>query len=87
MNYSLYNFIGNPGVFLIIFSYLLLQLKKIDSSGIPYSLINLFGALFVIILLIENFNMSAFVLEVFWVAISFVGVYNFFKNNHLSESK
>jgi len=80
MNYTILDFIGNIGVFLIIFSYLLLQLKKIESGNIKYSLMNLFGASFVIISLLDNFNISAFVVEGFWVIISGIGIYNFLKS-------
>ncbi|MFZ1292367.1 MAG: hypothetical protein WAR79_19895 [Melioribacteraceae bacterium] len=76
--YSIYDFIGNLGVFLIILSYLLLQINKIRSENIKYSLMNLFGAAFVIISLINNFNISAFIIEVFWVAISLLGIIKYF---------
>lgn len=85
MSYSLFDLVGNVGVFLIIISYLLLQLNKLKSKDILYSAMNLIGATFVIISLIESFNMSAFVIEVFWVGISFVGVVNYFKNRVLSK--
>ncbi len=79
MNYSIFDLIGNVGVFLIIFSYLLLQTNKIKSTDVRYSLMNVFGAIFVIISLIENFNMSAFVIEAFWVLISIIGIVKYFK--------
>ena len=85
MNYSLFDFIGNVGVTLIIISYLLLQLDKLKSKDISYSVMNLLGASFVIISLIENFNMSAFVIEVFWVGISMVGIINYLKNKTLGK--
>jgi hypothetical protein len=80
MSYSFFDFIGNIGVFFIIISYLMLQLNKVKSSDISYSLMNLLGATLVIISLIESFNMSAFVIEVFWVLISFVGIVNYLKH-------
>lgn len=82
MNYSVYDFIGNIGVFLIIFSYLLLQTGKIISSDIRYSLMNALGASLVIISLAENFNMSAFVIEAFWVAISLIGILKYLRNKN-----
>lgn len=85
MNYSFYDFVGNLGVFLIIISYLLLQINKIESKNIKYSLMNLFGASFVIISLLENFNISAFVIEVFWVGISLIGIYNYLMNKNISK--
>ena len=84
MEYSTYDLLGNVGVFFIIISYLLLQLNKIESSNIFYSLMNLIGASLVIISLIENFNMSAFVIEVFWVGISAIGLIKHFINKRLA---
>ena len=83
MNYSFTDFIGNLGVFLIIVSYLLLQLKKVESTTLSYSLMNLVGAALVIVSLLENFNISAFIIEVFWVLISFIGVFNYFNKNNI----
>ncbi len=80
MSYSLYDLLGNIGVFFIIISYLLLQLNKIKSNDVRYSLMNLVGASLVIISLIENFNMSALVIEVFWVGISIIGIIKFALN-------
>lgn len=82
MNYTIFDFIGNIGVFLIIFSYLLLQLKKIESDNIRYSLMNFFGATFVIISLLDNFNISALIIEGFWVIISGIGIFNYFRSTN-----
>lgn len=84
MEYSTYDFLGNVGVFFIIISYLLLQLNKIESSNIFYSLMNLVGASLVIISLFENFNMSAFVIEIFWVGISIIGIVKYFIRKKLT---
>jgi hypothetical protein len=78
MSYSVYDFLGNVGVFLIIISYLLLQLNKLESKDIKYSAMNFLGASLVIVSLIENFNMSALVIEVFWVGISIFGIVKYF---------
>ena len=87
MQYSVYDLLGNIGVFLIIISYLLLQLEKIESKNLSYSLMNLFGASLVIISLFENFNISAMVIEIFWVIISIIGVgKNLFKAQAISEN-
>ncbi len=86
MSYSLYDLVGNVGVFFIIIAYLLLQLKKISSNDIKFSIMNLVGAALVIISLIQNFNMSAFVIEVFWVGISLVGILRKFRSSHSREA-
>ncbi len=75
MEYNIFDFIGNVGVALIIGAYLLLQLEKINSNNILYSIANTVGAIFVIISLTKNFNLSAFIIESFWLLISLVGIY------------
>ena len=85
MSYSIYDFLGNVGVFFIIFSYLLLQLNKLESNDPKYSVMNFFGAALVIVSLIENFNMSALVIEVFWVGISIFGIVKYLYKKKLNE--
>jgi hypothetical protein len=53
---------------------LLLQLEKLPSTSPTYSLLNAAGALLVIVSLIFQFNLSAFIVEVFWFLISLVGL-------------
>ena len=65
---------GFIGVLLIIVAYLLLQLDKLPSSSPRYSLLNATGALLIIVSLIFHFNLSAFVVEVFWFLISLLGL-------------
>jgi len=79
MSYGLVDLLGNVGVVLLIIAYLLLQLDKLSSNGLAYSLLNLIGAILIIISLLVNFNLSAFIIEVFWVLISFVGIYRYFR--------
>jgi hypothetical protein len=62
------------GVVLIVIAYLLLQLNKLPSSALSYSLLNALGALLVIGSLIFNFNLSAFLMEAFWFLISLYGL-------------
>ena len=74
MNYSWHDFIGNIGVAVIILSYLALQLERIDSRSVLYSALNAIGAALVTLSLLFEFNLSAFVVEVFWVLISVYGI-------------
>jgi len=74
MNYSLLDFVGNVGVLVLMVAYLLLQLNKL-TSGLVYSALNAFGAALIVISLLANFNLSAFLMEVFWVLISCVGIF------------
>ena len=75
MTYSWYDFLGNVGVLLILLSYLLLQMKKIKSQSMYYSLMNAAGAILILVSLYYNFNLSAFVMEIFWLLISLYGLW------------
>jgi multidrug transporter EmrE-like cation transporter len=74
MNYGPLDFVGNLGVLVLMVGYLLLQLNKL-SNGLAYSVLNALGASLIVISLLVNFNLSAFLIEVFWILISFVGIY------------
>jgi hypothetical protein len=75
MSYSLSDFIGNVGVALIILAYLGLQLGRLEVHNLTYSLANAVGAVLVIVSLLFDFNLSAFIIEAFWVVISLIGVW------------
>jgi multidrug transporter EmrE-like cation transporter len=79
MNYGLLDFIGNIGVVILMVTYLLLQLNKIRSEDLAYSLLNAVGASLIVISLVVDFNLSALLMEIFWVLISFVGIYRHFR--------
>lgn len=74
MKYAWYDFAGNVGVALIVVAYLLLQIGKLRSTDLSYSIMNGAGATLVIISLVFDFNLSAFVVEAFWVMISLIGI-------------
>jgi hypothetical protein len=74
-NLSWFDVVGFIGVLLIVVAYLLLQLDKLPSSSPKYSLLNAGGALLIIVSLIFAFNLSAFIMEVFWLLISLVGLW------------
>lgn len=78
MDYHLYDFIGNLGVLLILGSYLLVQIRKLDATGLAYTVANGLGALFVLYSLLYDFNLSAFIIEIVWALISLVGIFRFF---------
>ena len=75
MSFHVFDLAGFIGVMLIIVAYLLLQLEKLPSSSLRYSLLNAAGALLIIVSLIFAFNLSAFIVEAFWFLISLVGLW------------
>ena len=60
-------------------TYLMLQLNKLSSDGLAYSLLNAIGASLIVLSLLYNFNLSALLMEVFWVLISCLGIYRYFR--------
>ena len=85
MNYGLLDLLGNIGVVLLIITYLALQLNKLSSDGLPYSLLNLIGASLISVSLLGNFNLSAFVIEVFWALISLIGIVRYLRPKVVSS--
>lgn len=74
MNFTWFDLAGFIGVVLMVIAYLLLQLNKLSSAAPSYSLLNALGAALVIISLLFDFNLSAFLMEAFWFLISVFGL-------------
>ena len=79
MNYGPMDLLGNIGVVGLIFTYLMLQLNKLRSDGLAYSLLNAISAGLIVVSLLVNFNLSALLVEVFWVLISCLGIYRYLR--------
>jgi hypothetical protein len=79
MSYGPLDLVGNIGVVILMITYLMLQLNKLSSDSLAYSVLNAAGAGLIVISLLFDFNLSALLMEVFWVLISFVGIYRYFR--------
>ncbi|HXC69590.1 MAG TPA: hypothetical protein VN644_06430 [Pyrinomonadaceae bacterium] len=79
MSYGPLDLVGNVGVVILMITYLMLQLNKLSSDSLAYSVLNAAGASLIVISLLFDFNLSALLMEVFWVLISFVGIYRYFR--------
>ena len=84
---TLPDLIGLTGVGLLIITYALLQLDKIDPKGFWYSFNNLVVAILVTVSLIYTPNLASIVIEIFWFLISLYGVVMFFKKKDLTNNK
>lgn len=73
LTYHWFDLVGATGVLLIVVAYVLLQLDRLSSSAISFSLLNAFGAGLIIVSLLFSFNLSAFLMEGFWFVISLFG--------------
>lgn len=78
MSYHWYDLLGNLGVLLILLAYWYLQRGKLHSNAIFYSLANFTGALFILVSLYFDFNLSAFIIESAWLLISIYGIYRYY---------
>lgn len=72
--YAWHDFVGNVGVALIVGTYFLLQVRRMESRSIAYSLLNALGAVLIIVSLVFDFNLSSMVIEIFWLGISAFGI-------------
>ncbi len=71
--------IGILGVTIILIVYYLLQVERMKSDELIYSVTNLLGALLIVVSLIYTFNLASFIIEVFWIAISLIGIVRYFR--------
>ncbi len=69
-----YDWAGLLGVALTLLAFFLLQAARVRGDGLPYQLMNAFGAFAVLISLGYAFNLSAFIMEFLWLVISVYGI-------------
>ena len=69
-----YDILGTLGVAVIVLTYALLQLGKISSDQVQYSLLNAIGASLILVSLYFEFNFPSVVVEAFWLLISLFGI-------------
>ena len=82
MNYHWYDLLGMIGVMTILWCYFSFQLGKIKSEELIFSLLNGVGAIFILISLLYEFNLSAFLVELFWLLISLMGIFTGIKRRY-----
>jgi len=74
VRYAWYDIVGTIGVATIIITYILLQIGRIRSDQLAYSLLNAVGATLILISLYYSFNLPSFIVEFFWLLISLFGI-------------
>ena len=68
------DFVGLSGVICILAAYFLLQIEKVKGDSVTYLMLNLVGAILLIVSLMVTFNLASFVIEICWLAISIFGL-------------
>lgn len=74
MTFAWYDVAGTVGVFIIVITYSLLQIERIKSDQLNYSLLNGLGAALILISLYYEFNLPSVIVEAFWLVISIFGI-------------
>ena len=74
----LFDIIGMSGTILVVGAFIMLQLEKINPKSLAYNLINPAGAVLLLISLCYNFNLASFVIELFWIAASVIGLVKYY---------
>jgi paired small multidrug resistance pump len=69
-----YDVAGLLGVAVMLWAFYLLQAGKLKGDAFSYQLMNALGAGAVLLSLVNDFNLSAFVIETCWVIISVYGM-------------
>lgn len=80
---DIYQWIGFIGMAFVVIAYLFLQINKYDIHSLEYQLLNLVGAILLLISLCVHFNLGSFIIEVFWIIITIYGIY---KNLKMKKS-
>lgn len=71
--------VGLTGTFLVVMAYCLLQLERLDPRSLSYNIINLLGAVLLLFSLCFKFNLASFVIEVFWIGASLIGLWKYWR--------
>ncbi len=74
VRFAWYDLFGSIGVGLIVLTYILLQIERIRSDQLSYSILNAAGASLILVSLYFDFNFPSLVVEVFWLLISLFGI-------------
>lgn len=72
---------------MMVLAYLLLQMGKLRINDLSYSLANIIGAALVLISLLYSFNLSAFLVEGFWLLISLFGLIKHFSSARREKNR
>lgn len=71
---SLFEAIGVAGFILYVANYALLTFQHITSQSKTFFVINMFAASFVLIGLIQSFNLASALIQCFWIVISITAI-------------
>ena len=76
-----WDWIGLAGTSSVLGAYFLLQAGRLHGQRIVFQLLNLIGAIGLLISLFGSFNLSVFLMESAWAAVSAFGIWQSAKRN------
>ncbi len=71
---DIYQWIGFLGMAFVVIAYFLLQINKYTIKSLEFQLLNLIGAILLLISLFVHFNLGSFIIEIFWIIITIYGI-------------
>ncbi|WP_321468276.1 CBU_0592 family membrane protein [Halarcobacter sp.] len=78
---DIFQLIGFIGMVFVVVAYFLLQTEKKKITSWTYQVLNLIGAILLLISLFVHFNLGSFIIEIFWIIITILGMYKNLKGN------
>lgn len=74
----IYDTIGMIGVVIILSTYLLLQMERLKSETLLYSVLNMTGSSMILFSLFFEWNLASAIIEGAWVLVSLFGIVRYF---------
>ncbi|MDO5504842.1 MAG: hypothetical protein Q4F49_00935 [Pseudoxanthomonas suwonensis] len=69
-----FDVVGLLGTTAVLLAYLLLQADRLPAHGVVYPLLNIAGAVGILVSLTGGFNLAVAILQLAWIAISLYGL-------------
>jgi uncharacterized membrane protein YesL len=67
-------FISVLGMMCLIYTYYSIETGKYTRDSLGYYVVNLTGAILMLVSLLIHFNLGSFIIELFWITISLQGI-------------
>lgn len=79
--------IGFIGMVCVVFAFSKVVSGAWEGTGKEFNVVNLVGAVLLLISLLVHFNLGSFIIEVFWIAIALKGLYTLKRSKTVVEPK
>jgi len=73
------DYVGSFGTLMVVTAYFLTQMRYMSATDLAFPVINLIGSLLIGASLYVNFNLASALIEFFWIIISIIGIFQWFR--------